>query len=194
MTSLIGWTAYGIHKGIVSHRRDKQRRKNYDRWEGLRDDYDEQKRVSRQSVDSETRPSADLDRPIVTLRDQQEANDARTSWRPQEQLDRINPDMTGRGNGSPLSAAQTQPIRKQKTGAVWDEGIPERLRVERRSFDDRPYNYNAPAAGPGAGAGGAMSRVQSDESKRSASLDVQRPNLKKDDFEVVESPYNWWER
>ncbi len=192
MTSLIGWTAYGIHKGIVSHKRDKQRRKNYDRWEGLRDDYDDQKRISRQSLDSQDqyaqRVSQEFDRPIVTLRDQQEANDARHSWRPQEQLDRINPDTTGAQRRASPAGPTASKIRPQKTGAVWDEGLPEPLQVQRRSFDDRAYSDNYRDQ---------VSRVQSDESQRSASMDVQRPPAaprKKSDFEVVESPYHWWER
>ena len=192
MTSLIGWGVYGIHHSIVSHKREKQRKKNYDRWEGLRDDYDEQKRVSRQSLDSQDpyaqRASQDIDRPIVTLRDQQEANDARHSWRPQEQIDRINPDMTGAQRRASPADPTASKIRPQKTGAVWDEGLPEPLQVQRRSFDDRGSSDNYRDQ---------VSRVASDESQRSASMDVQRPPAaprKKSDFEVVESPYHWWER
>lgn len=84
-------------------------------------------------------------------------------------------------------------LRKQKTGATWDEGLPEPLRVERRSFDERGTANEGRDTTAGIGSG-SMARVMSgDSSKRSASLDVQRPR-KVDDVEVVESPYNWWEQ
>jgi len=192
MTSLIWGAPYLVHKGVVHHRREKQRTKNYERWEGLRDDYDEQKRISRQSLDESQlrRPTAgELDRPILTLRDQQEANDGRTSWRPQERMsdDGGRPSSLNPGNGG------RERLRKQKTGATWDEGLPEPLRVERRSFDERGTANEGRDTTAGIGSG-SMARVMSgDSSKRSASLDVQRPR-KVDDVEVVESPYNWWEQ
>src|SRR3978361_1889516 len=92
MTSLIFGSIYMGHKGIVNHRREKQRVKNYERWEGLRDEYDEQRKISRESRSLDIQRTgtdfAESDQPpIVSLRDQQEANDARTSWRPQESFD-----------------------------------------------------------------------------------------------------------
>ncbi|ETN42509.1 uncharacterized protein HMPREF1541_01666 [Cyphellophora europaea CBS 101466] len=82
MTSLIFGAVYLTHQAVVGHRHEKKRVKNYERWEGLRDEYDEQRKTQRQTR------SLDLSREdnngILTLRDQQEANDARTSWRPQE--------------------------------------------------------------------------------------------------------------
>src|ERR1700761_5405615 len=101
MTSLIFWGPYLAHKGVISHRREKQRVKNYERWEGLRDEYDEQRKVARESRSLDIQrtgpwdptqqqdvyspyPRPTEDRAYVSLRDQQEANDARTGWRPQE--------------------------------------------------------------------------------------------------------------
>jgi hypothetical protein len=77
------------HQAVTHHRHEKTRVKNYQRWEGLRDEYDEQRKIQRatRSLDIQRtgqQPWEDNDRPVLTLRDQQEANDARTSWRPQE--------------------------------------------------------------------------------------------------------------
>lgn len=89
MTSLIFGAVYLTHQAVTHHRHEKKRVKNYARWEGLRDEYDEQRQIQRasRSLDIQRtgqQPWDDNDRPILTLRDQQEANDARTSWRPQE--------------------------------------------------------------------------------------------------------------
>jgi hypothetical protein len=199
MTSLIFGSIYLGHKGIISHRREKQRVKNYERWEGLRDEYDEQRKVQREtrSLDLQRTGAGYGDgngngngngyyeeRPILTLRDQQEADDARTSWRPQEtftpmhtgapvaaqapqqtgvrrpmsmdlsgyaQHQQQNPRVVSDGSvyaqhqntGYQQSPASSQ-LRSQKTGAVWDDGLPQPLRVSRQNFDDAP-------AGPGVG-------------------------------------------
>ena len=92
MTSLIFGTIYMGHHAIVQHRREKQRVKNYSRWEGLRDEYDEQRQTQRESRSLDIQRTGqttweDDNKPILTLRDQQEANDARTGWRPQESWD-----------------------------------------------------------------------------------------------------------
>lgn len=134
MTSLIFGSIYMGHKGFVKHRREKQRQKNYERWEGLRDEYDEQRKITRESRSLDIQRTGvdyDQDRPILTLRDQQEANDARTSWRPQESFDaprRTSVDVTA---GSGL-----RPVSTNKTGATWDEGLPQPLKVSRRNWDD----------------------------------------------------------
>lgn len=100
MTSLIFGTIYLGHHAFTEHRREKQRVKNYERWEGLRDEYDAQRQITRQtrSLDIQRTGSGwedpDQHKPILTLRDQQEANDARTGWRPQEVWD----GPTGRPN------------------------------------------------------------------------------------------------
>ncbi|KAJ9653107.1 hypothetical protein H2198_007682 [Neophaeococcomyces mojaviensis] len=193
MTSLIFWVPYLAHKGVVDHRREKQRIKNYERWEGLRDEYDEQRRTTR-SLDIQRtgqwdpttntfsdnapadtgsgygRRSMDQDQGIFTLRDQQEANDARTGWRPQEAWDsprtQLQAQMTGQVQQVPMSphhptaqrhvsaapspaymqpqvpqqtSISSLPLKAQKTGATWDEGIPAPLQVSRRSFDDYDY-------------------------------------------------------
>ena len=79
MTSLIFGSIYLGHGAIVNHRREKQRIKNYERWEGLRDEYDEQRKISRESrsldIQRTGQDYTQPDRPILTLRDQQEAND-----------------------------------------------------------------------------------------------------------------------
>jgi len=173
MTSLIFWAPYLAHKGIIEHRREKQRLKNYERWEGLRDDYDEQRKIARESrsMDIQRTGPWDPNQPdfsaqpqfqqedtgIFTLRDQQEANDARTGWRPQESWDgprtQLQGQMTGYGQqlqSQPQPQAQRHtsltpamtgqstglPLKSQKTGATWDEGLPAPLQVSRRSFDD----------------------------------------------------------
>jgi hypothetical protein len=89
MASLIFGAVYLGHHVVVGHRREKQRVKNYERWEGLRDEYDEQKRTQRETRSLDLQRTGQYDggfeeRPILNLRDQQEADDARTSWRPQE--------------------------------------------------------------------------------------------------------------
>ena len=109
MTSLIFGAVYLGHQAVVGHRHEKQRVKNYQRWEGLRDEYDEQKRTQREtrSLDIQ-RTGMPFDnhgeeRPIMTLRDQQEADDARTSWRPQESF-------------TPMHTGAQQQQQQQQTG------------------------------------------------------------------------------
>lgn len=152
MTSLIGWTIYGGHKAYIERKRSKQRVKNYERWEDLRDDYDAQRKITRERRSLDVNRTGDYygdsDRPIVTMRDQQEADDARTSWRPQEVFDgptrasvfdeprRASADMV---RDYPTYAPPPQPLRPmqtQKTGVTWDEGLPPPLRVSRRNWDD----------------------------------------------------------
>jgi hypothetical protein len=137
MTSLIFGTIYMGHHAVVNHRREKQRQKNYERWEGLRDEYDEQRKITRESRSLDIqRTGADYvepaDKPpILTLRDQQEANDARTSWRPQESWD----DTPRRASVEVTSGSGLRPLVQNKTGA-WDEGLPQPLKVSRRNWDD----------------------------------------------------------
>jgi hypothetical protein len=153
MTSLIFGGIVMAHQGVVQHRRDKQRTKNYQRWEDLRDEYDEQKKITRQSRSLDIQRTGNYfdDQPILTLRDQQEANDARMSWRPQEswepshiqqpmghQLDR-------QSISTPSAYWQSRgEIRPQKTGVTWDEGLPPPLKVSRRSFEEE---HNSPRIG-----------------------------------------------
>lgn len=142
MTSLIFGSIYLTHNAFIMHKREKQRQKNYQRWEGLRDEYDEQRRISREhrfsSSGNSPRESLDnTDRPILTLRDQQEADDARLGWRPQEAWTGT-PQQAPQfdvpyGRGS-LDAAR--PLRSNKTGATWDEGLPQPLPVSRRRWDE----------------------------------------------------------
>jgi hypothetical protein len=136
MTSLIFGSIYLGHSAIVGHRREKQRIKNYERWEGLRDEYDEQRKISRESrsldIQRTGQDYTQSDRPILTLRDQQEANDARTSWRPQESFD----DTPRRSSVEVTSATGLRPLATNKTGATWDEGLPQPLKVTRRNWDD----------------------------------------------------------
>lgn len=104
----------------------------------------------------------DNHRPVFTMRDQQELNDARTGWRPQEawenpsthlqaqmtgQVQQI-PAHTGHPNppqrhvsSTPAIPAHLQnlPLKTQRTGYTWDEGLPAPLQVSRRSFDDYDY-------------------------------------------------------
>ncbi|KIW31876.1 uncharacterized protein PV07_03465 [Cladophialophora immunda] len=136
MTSLIFGSIWLGHKGLVQHKREKQRQKNYERWEGLRDEYDEQRKITRESRSLDiqrTGQGVDYDKPILTLRDQQEANDARTSWRPQEAWDDV-PER--RASVEVTSGAGLRPLATHKTGATWDEGLPQPLRVSRRNWDD----------------------------------------------------------
>jgi len=141
MTSLIFGSIYLSHSAIVNHRREKQRQKNYERWEGLRDEYDEQRKISRESRSLDIQRTGsdfiDNDRPILTLRDQQEANDARTSWRPQESFDGpISFSADRRASVEVASGSGLRPISNHKTGSTWDEGLPQPLRVSRRTWDD----------------------------------------------------------
>lgn len=143
MTSLIFGSIYLGHKGFVEHKREKQRQKNYQRWEGLRDDYDEQRRIGRESRSLDIqRTGADIDqgvpiddRPILTLRDQQEANDARLGWRPQESWN-DSPSDNRRASVEVTAASNLRPVLKHKTGSTWDEGIPDRIPVSRRNWDE----------------------------------------------------------
>lgn len=154
MTSLIFGTTYMIHQGIVKHRQDKQRKINYERWEGLRDDYDEQKRISRTTSTAEqasrtslnldrhespTSVSNNSDRGIFTLRDQQEADDARMSWRPQEAWDYFPPSSPA--GSAAVSRQPTRALSRQKTGSTWDEDLPARLNVSRRTWGDDEDNH-----------------------------------------------------
>lgn len=185
MASLLLWGPVLTHKAVISHRREKQRIKNYERWEDLRDDYDEQRKVARESRSLDIQRTGSWDdqsqqfspspaplpphleptRSYVSLRDQQEANDARTGWRPQECWDgpktQLQAQMTGQTQQyqrphmpmqqhvsmtTPTVVPQTTavhsqstnalPLRSQKTGATWDEGLPAPLAVSRQSFDD----------------------------------------------------------
>lgn len=148
MTSLIFGSIYLGHKGIINHRREKQRQKNYQRWEGLRDEYDEQRKIGRESRSLDiqrTGTDYDTDRPILTLRDQQEANDARTSWRPQESFDGSASSQADRRTSVEVtSGSGLRPLMQQnKTGSTWDDGLPQPLRVSRRNWDDyQPSNLS----------------------------------------------------
>ena len=178
---MIFGAVYLGHHAIVGHRREKQRVKNYERWEGLRDEYDDQKRTQREtrSLDLQRTGQYDggyvEDKPILTLRDQQEADDARTSWRPQESFTPmhtgVGPQQTGQSswqpghsnrpqsmdvgamravsdqqaysqhsaNGLGIQGTGYQPSMRalpaQKTG-LWDEGLPQPIRLSRQNFDD----------------------------------------------------------
>jgi len=148
------------HKGIVNHRREKQRQKNYQRWEGLRDEYDEQRKISRESrsldiqrTGSDYARDVDVDRPILTLRDQQEANDARTSWRPQESFDGPVAAQAGRRTSVEVaSGSGLRPLMQHKTGSTWDDGLPQPLRVSRRNWDD----YQPPSLSAGVSRSGSI--------------------------------------
>lgn len=145
MTSLIFGSIYMTHQGIMAHRRSKQREKNYQRWEDLRDEYDEQKKITREtrSLDIqrtgawdqqpyyEEQYTARDERPILTLRDQQEANDARLSWRPQESWE---PSHHHRSN-NPFEVAP------QRTASV--PAIPPHLRPQPTSQPQQPHLQHA---------------------------------------------------
>lgn len=150
MTSLIFGTIYMGHKGFVHHRREKQRKKNYERWEGLRDEYDEQRKISRESRSLDIQRTGDGydhgdDRPILTLRDQQEAGDARTGWRPQEAFDgpKLPAPDNRRLSVEVTSGSNLRPLTGHKTGATWDEGLPQPLKVTRRNWDDHQSPVSA---------------------------------------------------
>ncbi|OAP60842.1 hypothetical protein AYL99_05844 [Fonsecaea erecta] len=179
MTSLIFGSIWLGHKGLVQHKREKQRQKNYERWEGLRDEYDEQRKITRasRSLDIQrTGSDVDYDKPILTLRDQQEANDARTSWRPQEAWD----DVPGRrASVEVTSGTDLRPLPNHKTGSTWDEGLPQPLRVSRRNWDDYvpPVSRSSSlrnASGPNTPREGNTSNV-SPINRSSPQLDVPTP-------------------
>ncbi|KAI1630184.1 hypothetical protein EDD37DRAFT_605044 [Exophiala viscosa] len=146
MTSLIFGSIYMGHKTLMKHKRDKQRQKNYERWEGLRDDYDEQRKITRESRSLDIQRTGgtsfgdDTDRPILTLRDQQEAGDARGAWRPQETEDgpgsRLPVTDNRRLSVEVTSGSNLRPLTGHKTGTTWDEGLPQPLRVARRNWED----------------------------------------------------------
>ncbi len=188
MASMIFGAVYLGHHAIVGHRREKQRVKNYERWEGLRDEYDEQKRTQRESRSLDIQRTGQYDggyeddKPILTLRDQQEADDARTSWRPQESFTPMHTgavsQQTGQSSWQPGHSKRPQSmdvgatravsdqhgysqhnanglgiqdtgyqssmraLPAQKTG-LWDEGLPQPIRVSRQNFDD-----GSPHSGP----------------------------------------------
>jgi hypothetical protein len=219
MTSLIFWAPYLTHKAIIGHKRDKKRQKNYERWEGLRDEYDDMKRVTsqRQSLDYQPtgpspnpqspypsdayqpRHSLSSDRDLFTLRDQQEAGDARTAWTPQER-------WQARPNPTPMSSASVErlamqpqhtgqggPLQRQKTGATWDEGLPPPMRVSRRQWEDGNGNMEEGASLSTNSSRQDITRVSS--GRRSASLEREEEaerRRKTEEVHVVESPYEWW--
>ncbi|KIX94459.1 uncharacterized protein Z520_09845 [Fonsecaea multimorphosa CBS 102226] len=179
MTSLIFGSIWLGHKGIVQHKREKQRQKNYERWEGLRDEYDEQRKINRESRSLDiqrTGSVVDYDKPILTLRDQQEANDARTSWRPQEAWEDV-PER--RASVEVTSGSGLRPLPTHKTGSTWDEGLPQPLRVSRRNWDDyqTPVSRSSSlrnASGPGTPRDGNSSNAPSVH-KQSPRLDAPAP-------------------
>ncbi len=127
------------HKGFVHHRR-----------EGLRDEYDEQRKISRESRSLDIQRTGDGydhgdDRPILTLRDQQEAGDARTGWRPQEAFDgpKLPAPDNRRLSVEVTSGSNLRPLTGHKTGATWDEGLPQPLKVTRRNWDDHQSPVSA---------------------------------------------------
>lgn len=207
MSSLIFWAPYLTHKAIVGHKRDKKRQKNYERWEGLRDEYDDMKRVTssqRQSLDYQPtglqedpampRHSLSSDRDLFTLRDQQEAGDARTAWTPQERWQQRpapapSPYMsTASVERMPMQhTGQQGPLQRQKTGATWDEGLPAPLRVSRRQFSD---NGMEGATSSTNSSRQDITRVSS--SRRSVSREDEDRRRKEQEVHVVESPYEWW--
>lgn len=214
MSSLIFWAPYLTHKAIIGHKRDKKRQKNYERWEGLRDEYDDMKRVTtsqRQSLDYHQsqfddpsapqpppRHSLSSDRDLFTLRDQQEAGDARTAWTPQErwQSRPLDPNPTRMSSASVerlppnQHTSQAGPLQRQKTGATWDEGLPPPMRVQRRQWSD-----NEGASVSTNSSRQDITRVSS--GRRSGSLnreeeEERRKKREEGEVHVVESPYEWW--
>jgi hypothetical protein len=117
------------HHAVTAHKREKQRVKNYERWEGLRDEYDEQRKISREtrSLDIQRTgaygdPYGQEDKPILTLRDQQEADDARTGWRPQESWTGPQaPQQTGMRTG--MAAARPRPQSMDLNGAYGQRAV-----------------------------------------------------------------------
>lgn len=208
MTSLIFGTSYLIHKGIVKHHRDKQRQKNYERWESLRDDYDEMKKVTVQQTGGgvadyynssdplrrSSLPSAAPEKEIFTLRDQQEANDARLSWRPQEAWERSPRSSLQMGRSGEVGT-----VRRHKTGATWDEDMPEPLPVSRRSWDEGAESgtprttTTTPSSRRNSQLveGSSTGRRRSSSSSESHHRPIERRN---DEVEVVESPFEWWKQ
>jgi hypothetical protein len=144
MTSLIFGSIYMGHKGLVARRQEKQRKKNYERWEGLRDEYDEQKKLDRasRSLDIQRTGASgygygygdERDHNPISKRDQQEAGEARTTWRPQESWD--DPVDNRRASVEVTAGSGLRPLPSHKTGTTWDEGLPQPLRVSRRNWDD----------------------------------------------------------
>jgi hypothetical protein len=215
MSSLIFWAPYLTHKAIVGHKRDKKRQQNYERWEGLRDEYDDMKRVTNQRQSIEYQPtglagqqmyqedpsahqynpprhSLSNDRDLFTLRDQQEAGDARTAWTPQERWQSRPGEAVSVERLLPQRTSQQGPIVRQKTGATWDEGLPAPLRVSRRNFSD-----NGTFMEEGAGSSANSSRQDvtrmGSSGRRSVSReDEERRRKEEEEVHVVESPYEWW--
>jgi hypothetical protein len=207
MTSLIFGSLFLAHDGIVKHRREKQRQKNYERWEGLRDEYDEMKKITTQRTSGEYQDSvqhSSNDRGIFTLRDQQEAGDARTSWRPQEGWERRESSPSPR-NSAQLSrngsvSQNTSVLKPQKTGATWDEGIPARLPVSKRNWDEngqlRADNHNLASMNTSSSSINSheYGRRSEDFSRRSVSVEREPERRKDEEVDVVESPFDWWKQ
>lgn len=205
MTSLIFGSIFLAHEGIIKHRREKQRQKNYERWEGLRDEYDEMKKITSQRTsgeyqDSDQHPSND--RALFTLRDQQEAGDARTAWRPQEGWERQEPSPR---NSTQLSRSgsvsqNANVLKPQKTGATWDEGLPARLPVSKRNWDENgllraesnnPVSRNTSTSSVNSHDYGRRSE---DIPRRSVSVEREPERRKDEEVDVVESPFDWWKQ
>jgi hypothetical protein len=212
MSSLIFWAPYLTHKAIVGHKRDKKRQQNYERWEGLRDEYDDMKRVTNQRQSLEYQPtgsqmyqdpslprhSLSSDRDLFTLRDQQEAGDARTAWTPQERWQsRPSPGMgmsTANVERIPAqyTAQQGPALRPQKTGATWDEGLPPPIKLSRRQWGD---NGNLLEEGNSSTNSSRQDITRVSSRRRSGSLnreEEERRRKEEEEVHVVESPYEWW--
>jgi len=211
MSSLIFWAPYLTHKAIVGHKRDKKRQQNYERWEGLRDEYDDMKRVTNQRQSLEYQPtgsqmyqdpslprhSLSSDRDLFTLGDQQEAGDARTAWTPQERW-QARPAPSGMRTASverlpaQYTAQQGPALRPQRTGATWDEGLPPPIKVARRQWSD---NGNLMEEGNSSTNSSRQDITRVSSGRRSGSLnreEEERRRKEDEEVHVVESPYEWW--
>ena len=119
---MIGGAVYLGYKKAVKHKQEKQKKKNYERWEGLREELDEERRLSlddraaifqrkeRNSVDMPQRSSFESRHLHVE--------------RPSER--------------SSATSLNPQPTSNRTRAVAWDDDIPTYLSLPRRDFSASP--------------------------------------------------------
>lgn len=130
MTSLIGGAVYLGYKKAVEHKQNKQKKKNYERWEGLRDELDEERRLSLddRAAIFQRKERNSVDMPQRSSFDSHHKHVERPSERPGEIL-------SERSTPAPLAP---QPTSGRTRAVAWDDDIPAYLTVGRRDFSASP--------------------------------------------------------
>lgn len=125
MTSLIFGAGYLAYKKTVDHKHNKRKQKNYERWEGLREEMENERRLSLddRAAIFQRKERNSVDRPQRNSLD----NFASESQQPPQPPAQIEPQRT---------AARTRAV-------AWDDELPAHLNVTRRNFNQSPTAESA---------------------------------------------------